>query len=183
MEFALPQKLPDGRYFLKVTGQMTQLNNVKIQEGLSSSSVTIEVGSLEEKFSSIDEQIIAKAKESKVSWFGRELSDDTIQGAFQTSVTDGCLSASLAKVKGEVVTRAFNSQKEPIELSAVEAGAQCDLFVELAGLWFLKKSFGPVWRVIQARVRGGAPRRSIPTQYMFEDEDETVDDDPSDYVD
>lgn len=181
MEFAVPQKLPDGRYFLKVTGQMIQLNNVKIQEGLSSPSVTIEVGSLEEKFSAIDEQIIAKAKESKVTWFGRDLSDETIQGAFQSSVTDGCLSASLAKVKGEVVTKAFNSQKEAIELSAVEAGSQCDLFVELAGLWFLKKSFGPVWRVIQARVRGGAPARSFPTQYMFEDEAE--EDDPTDYVD
>ena len=180
MQFSSPQKLPDGRYFLKITGQMLQLNNVKVQEGMTS-SMTIEVP--EDKFSAIDEEIVAKAKESKVAWFGRELSDETIQGAFQSSVTDGCLSASLAKIKGEVVTKAFNSQKEPIELSAVEAGTQCDLFVELAGLWFLKKSFGPVWRVIQARVRGGAPRHSIPTQYMFEDEAEAEEDDPADYVD
>jgi hypothetical protein len=180
MQFASPQKLPDGRYFLKITGQMIQLNNVKVQEGLTP-SVTIEVP--EDKFSSIDEAIVEEAKKSKVAWFGRELSDETIQAAFQGSVTDGCLSASLAKLKGEVVTKAFNSQKEPIELSSVEPGAQCDLFVELSGLWFLKKSFGPVWRIIQARVRGGVRPPSFPTQYMFEDEAEPEEDDPADYVD
>ena len=181
MQFSsTPQKLLDGRYFLKITGQMLQLNNVKVQEGLAS-SLTIEVPG--DKFSAIDDEIVAKAKESKVAWFGRELSDETIQAAFQGSVTDGCLNASLAKLKGEVVTKAFNSQKESIELSAVEPGSQCDLFVELAGLWFLKKSFGPVWRVIQARVRGGARPPSFPTQYMFEDEVEVEEDDPADYVD
>jgi hypothetical protein len=180
MEFASPQKLPDGRYFLKITGQMLQLNNVKIQEGLSAPSVTIEVS--DDRFGAIDEAILAKAKEAKVSWFGRELSDETIQAAFQASITDGTLSASLAKLKGEVVTKAFNSQKEPIELSAVEPGSQCDLFVELSGLWFLKKSFGPVWRVVQARVRGGARPPTFPTQYMFED-DLVEEEDPADYVD
>jgi hypothetical protein len=179
MQFASPQKLPDGRYFLKITGQMLQLNNVKVQEGLTS-SMTIEVP--DDKFSSIDEQIVEEAKKSKVAWFGRDLSDETIQAAFQGSVTDGCLSASLSKIKGEVVTRAFNTQKEPIELSVVEPGSQCDLFVELAGLWFLKKSFGPVWRVVQARVRGGDRPSSFPTQYMFEDEVE-IEEDPADYVD
>jgi hypothetical protein len=181
MEFGSPQKLPDGRYFLKITGQMMQLNNVKVQEAFTSSSLTIEVP--EEKFAAIDEEVLTKAKESKVAWFGRELSDETIQAAFQGSITDGTLSASLAKIKGEIVTKVFNSQKEPVELSSVEAGSQCDVFVELSGLWFLKKSFGPVWRVIQARVRGGARTPTFPTQYMFEDEDEPVEDDPADYVD
>jgi hypothetical protein len=181
MEFGSPQKLPDGRYFLKITGQMIQLNNVKVQEGLSSPSVTIEVA--EDKFSAVDEAIIEEAKKSKVTWFGRELSDETIQGAYQGSITDGCLNASLARLKGETVTKAFNSQKEPIELSAVEAGSQCDLFVELSGLWFLKKSFGPVWRIIQARVRGAARPPSFPTQYMFEDDLVEEAEDPADYVD
>jgi hypothetical protein len=183
MEFGSPQKLPDGRYFLKIKGQMSQLNNVKVQESLSSASVTVEVGSSVEKFTAIDDQILEEAKKSKIAWFGRELSDDTIHGAFQSSITDGCLNASLAKTKGEVVAKAFNSQKEPIELSDVGEGSQCDLLVELAGLWFLKKSFGPIWRIIQARVRTQT-RVTVPTEYMFEDaDDEVIEDDPADYVD
>jgi hypothetical protein len=51
-------------------------------------------------------------------------------------------------------------------------------------LWFLKKSFGPVWRVVQARIRGGDRPSTFPTQYMFEDEAEAeAEEDPTDYVD
>jgi hypothetical protein len=162
---------------------MLQLNNVKYQEG------TLEDISqaLISKFDTVDEAILTEAKNSKVEWFGRELSDETIQGAFQSSLTDGALGVSLAKVKGEVVTKVFNSQKEDIGLSNIAAGTQCDVLVDLSGLWFLKKSFGPIWRVVQVRVRSQPPKPSrVPTQYMFEDLEEDEDlgeDDPTDYVD
>lgn len=186
MEFGVPQKLPDGRRFLKICGNVIQLNGVRLQEGLSASTVTIEVPeSLHDKISAIDEQVLTKAKESKQEWFGADLKDETIQGAFQSSLTDGTLSAGLAKIKGEVVTKAFDGQKQAIELSEVGEGAQCDLLLELAGLWFLKKSFGTVWRIVQARVRGPPKAPAFPTQYMFEDEveDEPATDDPTDYID
>jgi hypothetical protein len=179
MEFAKPQKLPDGRYFLKIKSPLLQLNNVKYHE--SSLDVPEAYTS---KFDALDEQILTEAKKSKVEWFGRDLSDETIQGAYQTSLTDGALGVSLAKVKGEVIVRAFGSQKEEMALSNVVEGSQCDVLVELAGLWFLKKSFGPVWRVLQVRVRNQVRPPVRPTQYMFEDEDEVEDeDDPADYVD
>ena len=186
MEFGAPVKVQDGRRFLKISGCMIQLNNVKVQEGLAAANPTIEVPEgLWPKISALDEQIVARAKADKLAWFGADLKDETIQGAFQSSLTDGTLSTSLAKVKGTVVTKAFDGQKEAIELEAVGEGAQCDLLVELAGLWFLKKSFGAVWRVIQARVRPAPKARSFPTQYMFEDEaeEEAAEDDPADYID
>lgn len=186
MEFGGPMKLPDGRRFLKIQGCVIQLNNVKVQEGFGVQSPTLEVPEgLHEKISALDEQVLAKAKEDKLAWFGADLKDETIQGAFQSSLTDGTLSVGLAKLKGEVVTRVFDSQKNPVELTAVAEGAQCDVLVELAGLWFLKKSFGAVWRVIQARVRGPPKAPAFPTQYMFDDEpaEEAAVEDPSDYID
>ena len=186
MEFGAPVKLPDGRRFLKISGCMIQLNGVTVQEGLSAANPTIAVPEgLHPKISALDEEVLTKAKADKMAWFGADLKDETIQGAFQSSLTDGTLSASLARVKGAVVTKAFDSQKNAIELEAVGEGAQCDLLVELAGLWFLKKSFGAVWRVIQARVRAAPKGPSFPTQYMFEDEveEEAAEDDPADYID
>jgi hypothetical protein len=186
MEFGAPVKLPDGRRFLKISGCVIQLNNVKVQEGLTAANPTLEVPeSLQEKISVLDEEIVSRAKADKQAWFGADLKDDTIQGAFQSSLTDGTLSASLAKVKGSVVTKAFDSQKVAIELESIGEGAQCDVLVELAGLWFLKKSFGAVWRVVQARVRAAPKAPSFPTQYMFEDEVEeaAAEDDPADYID
>jgi len=181
MEYAKPQKLPDGRYFLKISGQRHQINGIVAQDGLASKSVNFKIDD-QAVFDTIDAELLAKAKESKVEWFGKELSDETITNAFQESVTDGVLGASLASVKGQVVTLAFDSQKNSMALEDVVAGSQCDVVFELAGLWFLKKSFGPIWRVIQVRVRTGSRVQNFPKECLFSDEVEE-EEDPADYLD
>ena len=182
MEYAKPQKLPnDGRYFLKISGQRLQVNGVVAQDGLASKSINFKIED-PKIFNDIDAELLAKAKESKVEWFGKELSDEIITNAFQESVTDSVLGASLASVKGQVVTMAFDSQKNSMALEDVAAGSQCDVVFELAGLWFLKKSFGPIWRVIQVRVRTGSRTQNFPKEYLFSDEPES-EDDPADYLD
>lgn len=183
MEYGKPQKLPDGRYFLKIVGQRQQLNGVSLLDDLTTKSLNIAItGEQTEIFSKIDEDILGQAKTSKVEWFGKELGDETITNAYQESVTDGVLGASLATVKGEIVTLAFDRQKNPVELQDVKKDAQCDIVIELSGLWFLKKSFGPIWRVIQVRVRGGPAVPDFPKEYLFTD-DPAPEDDPTDYVD
>ena len=181
MEYAKPQKLPDGRYFLKISGQRLQVNGVVAQDGLASKSVNFKLED-QAAFEAIDIELLAKAKESKVEWFGKELSDETITNAFQESVTDRVLGASLVSIKGQVATLAFDRQKNPLALEDVTAGSQCDALFELAGLWFLKKSFGPIWRVVQVRVRTGAQAPNFPKECLFTDEVED-EDDPADYLD
>ena len=181
MEYGKPQKLPDGRYFLKISGQRHQVNGVVAQDGLASKSINFKIED-QAVFDTIDAELLAKAKESKVEWFGKELSDETITNAFQESVTDGVLGASLVSIKGQVATLAFDRQKNPLALEDVAAGSQCDALFELAGLWFLKKSFGPIWRVVQVRVRTGAQAPNFPKECLFTDEVED-EDDPADYLD
>ena len=180
MEYGKPQKLPDGRYFLKINGARHQVNGLVLQDSLTSKSVNLKMED-SNLFATIDSELLAQAKESRVEWFGKELSDETIANAFQESVTDGVLSASLATVKGEIVTVAFDTQKNPMELQNVSAGSKCDVLLELSGLWFLKKSFGPIWRVLQVRVRGVAAAPT-PKEYMFTDEP-VDDEDPADFLD
>jgi hypothetical protein len=181
MEYAKPQKLPDGRYFLKVSGPRHQVNGAVVQEALDSKSLNFKIED-QALFSTIDTELLTKAKESKVEWFGKELSDETIDNAFQESITDGLLGASLASVKGQIVTMAYDISKNPVALSDVPAGTKCDVLFELSGLWFLKKSFGPIWRVIQVRVRTGPRPPVVPKEYLFTDEPEE-DEDPADYLD
>jgi len=181
MEYGKPQKLPDGRYFLRISGATHQVNGLVLQDALEAKSVGFKVPASLEIFKTIDEQIVSKAKESKVEWFGKELSDETILNAYQESVTDGTLSASLAAVRGQVTTTVFDTQKNPVPIQDVKAETTCDVVFELAGLWFLKKSFGPVWRVLQVRVRG-TPKPPAPKEYMFTDEPED-EEDPADFLD
>ena len=183
MEYGKPQKLPDGRYFLRISGKTQQVNGLVLQDSLATKTVNFKVPeSTSDIFKGIDEELLSQAKASKVEWFGKELSDETIVNAFQESVTDGILGASLVSVKGQVTTTAFDTQKTAIELQAVKSESKCDVMLELAGLWFLKKSFGPIWRVLQVRVRGGASPPP-PKEYMFTDEPEDDDEDPADFLD
>jgi hypothetical protein len=181
MEYGKPQKLPDGRYFLKINGSRHQVNGVTLQDSLTAKSVNFKVEN-SNLFTTIDNDLLTQAKASRVEWFGKELSDETIAKAFPESVTDDVISATLATVKGEVVTTAFDIQKNLIELQEVASGSKCDVLLELSGLWFLKKSFGPIWRVVQVRVRSGSQKASFPKEYLFTDDPEE-DDDPADYLD
>ena len=180
MEYAKPQKLPDGRYFLRISGGRQQVNGLVLQDPLTSKSVNFKVPE-DSVFSKIDEELLTQAKTSKVEWFGKELADETIVNAFQESVTDGVLGATLSTVKGEVITTAYDTQKNPLELQDVKVGSAVDAIIELSGLWFLKKSFGPIWRVVQVRVRGVSKPTPV-KEYLFPDEPED-EDDPTDYLD
>jgi hypothetical protein len=181
MEYGKPQKLPDGRYFLRISGVQHQVNGLVLQDSLESKTVNFKIPEDLDLFKKIDEELLTQAKASKVEWFGKELSDETITNAFQESVTDGVLGATLATVKGQVATTAFDTQKNPVELQDVKADTKCDVVFELSGMWFLKKSFGPIWRVLQVRVRG-APKPAPVKGYMFTDEPEE-EEDPADFLD
>lgn len=182
MEYGTPQKLPDGRYFLKISGARHQVNSLVLQDSFATKAVNFKTDS--NIFAGIDEQILAQAKQSKQEWFGKELTDETIQNAYQESVTDGILGASLATIKGQVATVAYDTRKNPVELQDIKADTTCDCVLELSGLWFLKKSFGPIWRVIQVRVRAAPKVPEIPKDYLFSDDPEEPEaEDPADYLD
>ena len=182
MEYATPQKLPDGRYFLKISGARHQVNGLILQDSLATKSVNFKTDS--KIFAEIDEQVLAQAKQSKQEWFGKELSDETIQNAWQESVTDGVLGASLVTVKGQVATMAFDTRKNPVELADIQPETSCDVMLELSGLWFLKKSFGPIWRILQVRVRAAPKTPELPKEYLFSDDPaEPDEEDPADYLD
>jgi hypothetical protein len=175
MEYGAPTKLPDGRYFLKVTkngGRMfQQVNNVRL--AVDGTQVTIEVPST--LFSEIDEQIVTQAKESKVAWFGKEISDETVVSAYQKSVNpESELLASYVTFKGKVVTTFYDSQKNQVELDPTSGPV--DVLLELSGLVFTKRAFEPVWKVVQVRLRA-EPKPKFPREYLFKDDPVDEEDD------
>ena len=191
MEYGTPVKIPDGRYFLKVSAKgdsrvFHQVNNVQVDGIMTKEtrSVNLKMPS-KTLFENIDNELLSQAEVSKLEWFGKDVSAETIRSAYQASLSaDGELSASLASIKGKVLTTFFDAQKNPIE----EISGACDFLFELAGLWFLKRSFGPVWRVVQVRQRPAPKPKTTryPVEFQFADEPEPEaeeDDDPTDYLD
>ena len=182
MFYGIPAKLPDGRYFLKVTQDngercLHQVNNVKlaVTEG---NQVTVTIAKDVTLFSDIDEQIVAQAKDSKVLWFGTEISDETVTTAYQKSVTpESELSASFVTIKGEIVTTFYDTQKARVDMTQFGSSASVDILVELAGLVFTKRAFEPVWKVVQGRVK--APQKpKFPREYLFTDDPAAEEEEP-----
>jgi hypothetical protein len=179
MLFDKPTRLTDGRYFIKVTNSnggrvFQQVNNVKLSVIENGVNLSIQNRG---GFDDTDQVIVTQAKESKVSWFGKEISDETVAAAYQKSVNpEGELSTSFATIKGNVITVFFDSEKKVIDMPE-NFPSPVDVLVELVGLVFTKRAFEPVWKVIQVRLKNSKPTFS--REYMFTDdgpeEDDTMD--------
>ena len=73
----------------------------------------------------------------------------------------------------------YDSNKTLKDSSFLENGTMCDVLIEMVGVWFLKKTFGIQWRIVQ--VRDTKPVK-VPV-YLFQDEEEEKqEDDDEDYA-
>lgn len=168
MEYGTPTKLQDGRYFVKITNKdgsrvLKQINNTEVQE---SHCFKIPIN-----LSEYDDQIISQAEVCSEQWFGKKVELDALKKAFDSSVSSGMLEAPFAPR-----SKLFDSERNEISTDLLTVGTRCDIVVELCGIWFLKKSFGPVWRLVQARLK---KKSTFPQKYIFEDDGNDSDDEYS----
>jgi hypothetical protein len=172
-----PVQLADGRYFVKVSGDdgnrvFIQLNNTKFLTDLADDEVTLQV---DEKYhgqiTDVDSSTVEAAKLNSTAWFGKELTARTLDAAAAKSIVDSSMDVgkitnrdqSVVLVK--VYDHAKNETTEP-----VLSGTVCDILLECTGVWFLKKTYGPVWRIVQVRLKA-PPKKPKMLQYMFQDDD------------
>jgi hypothetical protein len=179
MIYGTPKKLPDGRYYLKASGAdngrvMIQLNKVKLLTKFDESDeVTIELSQASvDRISGIDAENLSAAKQNSEAWFGKVMAEQTLDVAYTKSVqAGGRLNVSKATVKGSVVTKVYSHDKTISESSILEADTVCDVILEFSGIWFMKKTFGAIWRVAQVRMLS-PPKKVYPDEYLFQDADE-----------
>jgi len=181
MNYGAPRKLPDGRYYLKVSqGEaeervMVQLNNIRLLTTFNDSDeVTLELNQAAvDKIAEIDSQNIAAAKLNSQAWFGKVLADQTLEAAYSKSIQDLTMNTTKARVGAQIVTKTFSHDKSVVDTSTLVIGTQCDIILEFSGIWFLKRTFGPVWRVAQVR-HLAPPKKVYPDEYLFQDAEETA---------
>jgi hypothetical protein len=187
MIFGQPKQLPDGRYYLKVSTDeeskvIVQLNNVTLVTPFASGdtvTLTLKNG---DSITSIDSEVIETAKVNSTSWFGKEVQAKTLEAAYSRSIdSTATMNVSKSTANRKLTTTVFDHNKQQIDPNTLDENTVCDVLLEFSGVWFMKKTFGPIWRLVQVR-------RKKPTKvvaYMFNDGDEAEDDDEendSDYV-
>jgi hypothetical protein len=172
MIYNAPAKGDDGLYFVKALNDdkrkcFVQLNKVKIAD--VSGEIVMDVVSEDniKKIEDTDTRNLSAAHENCETWFGKQLSEGVIKGAYTSSLKDGQMNSDRLDI-----TKVFNAQQEVIDFEDVQPGKTCDVILEFAGLWFAKKAFGPTWNVVQVRVHDDPIIDTYPEEYAFIDEDD-----------
>jgi len=180
MKYGTPKQSADGRYYLKVSTDSPDDDRVLVQldgvtlDSVDSSQYTVTLSSkAQEKVCHIDSQNLVSAKENCVSWFGKDLTEKTLNAAYTTTTDTDTMNVSKATVKGQVITKIFDSKNRPVDESDTPQEGRCDMILEFSGICFSKKTFSPIWKAVQIRLKSEPPKK-------YTDECLFVDDDPID---
>ena len=170
--FSIPKKTSDGLYYVKaLEPKVIQLNNVRLVS-VSQDSVTLSLGEESQGIiSAIDNNNLDEAKANSESWFNRAVADKTIEAAYMKSYSD-----SVMNVTKPNYYRVYRG-RDVVEESP-DDGTVCDVMLEFIGISFTKKTFSPVWRIVQTRLKA-VPKKKYHEECLFQDEDpvEASDDD------
>ena len=170
MEFGEPVKLSDGRYFVGINSKngpvYVSLKNVVVFDPDSKEDISLKLDQGDvNTIGTWDEKCIENAVENSEKWFRKEISEDVIRSYFQSSLDSGVLDVvPLTNTKGKVTTAYFDAAKNQIQ--KIEENTNATVLLQLDGLWFLRKTFGPVWKLAQVKVR----KTVEPVQCMLDDD-------------
>ena len=162
-------KNEQGEYHVKVTSVdggpvFHQVNNVSlsVHKDQNEATLTGDVSSV----SAFNDSILAYANEHSEEWFGRKVAEATLVRAFQTDDDD----TLTVDVNSDMSVKYFSQEKE-LKDSAdlLQEDLYTHVILELQGLWFVKKNFGPVWRLTQVKDAPAPPKKSPYDEYMFQD--------------
>lgn len=167
----------DGFYLVKALNEnkrkcFVQLNKVTVADVSGDIVFDLLTDANTQKIEVIDAQNLVAAKEKCTEWFGKNLSENVIGGAYASGLVNGQITGDRLDV-----TKVFNSEQVSQECDTLQPGDTCDVILEFAGLWFAKKAFGPTWNVVQVKIRNPIPgtipvEDTYPDEYAFVDEDE-----------
>jgi hypothetical protein len=169
--FGVPKKTQDGRYYVKPNDKkLVQLNGVKIVS-VSQDSATLALDDAAQKaVSDVDALVLSCAKENCELWFSRVVADKTLEAAYTRSFSSGTMNVTKPAYHKVYRVREVVSEEELVE------GAVCDAVLELSGISFTKKTYSPVWKIVQTRLKE-PPKKKYHEEYLFQDDEHVSDDD------
>ena len=184
-----PKQHSNGRFFIKVSNDddsrvLVQLNNSKLNSDLSEDNISVVIHAQCQKIiTDLDAATVSAAMTNCSSWFGKELSVKTLESAFSMSLADSIIDVSKLAIKNKILTKVYDHTKTEITADAaattVVSGTVCDVLLEYTGVWFLKKTYGLVWRLVQIRLKP-PPKKTHADTYLFQDDVEESSDDDDD---
>ncbi len=122
--------------------------------------------------------VVCAAKENSVQWFGKKVSDKTLEACYSGSLSESkSLVVDKVMNKGVCIVRAFNSDRTILDTDELTAGSVCDVVIEFAGVHFFKKNYSPVWKIVQMKMKPvpKSRRQKYTDECMFDNDTQAPD--------
>ncbi len=173
-----PVKLQDGRYFVKATSSddravYVTVHNTTVGTPLpwnASTDITLNLSSADSAtIKQWDSVFVKDATTNSTKWFQREFTEDVIASYYQSALDDDTHMDVQADVdrKGRSTVTFFDHVNQVTD--QFDSSSPCRLLLKFDGLWFLRKTFGPVWKVVQCKMR----KVPEPVKCMIEDDEDS----------
>lgn len=173
MIFDAISKNDEGLRFVKAMSDskrkvLVQLNGVRVVN-ISDEEITFDLATEKNrgKISSVDDAALSAAIENSAQWFGRELPETIIRGAYTPSAKDDMIECERIDA-----TRVFDDQQKLVDVAALQKDGSCDVIVEFSGIWFAKKNFATTLNVVQVRLHPEPVLDNYPDEFAFVDSDD-----------
>ena len=119
-----------------------------------------------------EDDVLAKAKESKMAWFGKEIADSRLESAFTSSFS---LDENILSVHMAETVRLYDAKRVLLENRELAKDDVVDVVVQLRSVQFLQKSFETEWVLHQAKFKAEPkPKKAVVdfSDCLFEEEPE-----------
>lgn len=126
-----------------------------------------------EKCRALDTLVLETAASRSKEWFGKAQSVDVVGELMRKIVRDpnDPKYAPTMRLKITPTTDFYNETEEQVDMAYIVKGTSFRAIVELSSVWFVGKSFGVTWRVVQLAV---VSRPEQLTSYAFQVDEEDV---------
>ena len=119
-----------------------------------------------------EDDVLAKAKESKMAWFGKEIADARLESAFTSSFS---LDENILSVHMAETVRLYDAKRVLLEDKELTKDDVVDVVVQLRSVQFLQKSFETEWVLHQAKFKAEPkPKKAVVdfSDCLFEEDPE-----------
>ena len=126
----------------------------------------------DETVAQCEDAVLAKAKESKMAWFGKEIADSRLESAFTSSFS---LDENILSVHKAETVRLYDAKRVLLENRELAKDDVVDVVVQLRSVQFLQKSFETEWVLHQAKFKAEPkPKKAVVdfSDCLFEEDPE-----------
>lgn len=131
-----------------------------------------------ETMTQLDDAIIATAVEHSSDWFGKPMTKEVVSEFYRHIVKPArdprwapTMKIKISTINGTVLPEFYDEQRQKTDMDYVVKGSVVKMILELKFVWFVNKTFGVTWQLVQLGVVS-RPQRVVGYSFYDNPEDD-----------